>query len=37
MNKKSLFWWCGHMLVETDLKHRFHAGEEVKIGYKPPF
>ena len=27
MDKKSLFWWYGHMLVETDLKHRFHGGD----------
>jgi hypothetical protein len=25
MDKKSLFWRYGHMLVETGLKHRFHG------------
>jgi len=25
MDKKSLFWWYGHLPVETDLKHRFHG------------
>jgi hypothetical protein len=31
MDKKSLFWWYGHLPVETDLKHRFHGGEHVEI------
>ncbi|MEI8123222.1 MAG: hypothetical protein WCI20_14415 [bacterium] len=31
MDKKSLFWWYGHTLVETDLKQLFHGGEHAEI------
>jgi hypothetical protein len=30
MDKKSLFWRYGHMLVKTDLKHCFHGGDHGK-------
>jgi len=31
IDKKSLFWWYGHKLIETALKQLFHGGKDAEI------
>ena len=31
MDKKSLFWWYGHKLIETDREQNFHDRKHAEI------